>query len=226
MHRAATFLIGIATSLGVGQAQAGAWPRGEGNHFVSSAVYLHQGKDSDWTSLTYFHEYGLTPDLTIGADIGGAISDVGKAVLFLAYPLPPMFGLNIGGQIGIGTVDRQPVLRPGISFGRGSEKPSGWIVTDAVLEYFIDDQTYDWKVDTTFGLNVTEGLKLYGQIQSGQIYGDLPYARLEGSAAVRLRPGLDLDLGASSGLYNSDDLRLKIGIWRSFLRFHRAFDRA
>ena len=65
-----------------GHASAGAWPREEGSLFVSSLARLSWPQDTTtWTSYeptgeyyTLYVEYGLTERLTVGLDLGRAIS--------------------------------------------------------------------------------------------------------------------------------------------------------
>lgn len=198
-------------------ALAGAWPRGKGNNFATSTLRVALSQTGELSrSFSYFHEYGLTDRLTLTGDMGGAISGLDKLVLYLSVPLPDLWGVALAFDMGGGTIAGQQVLRPGLSFGRGLQRPSGWISGELVAEVYPETGALDWKFDTTFGLSPGERAKYYVQLQTGQRQGDLPFARLAGSAAIRLRPGLFLDIGGSAGLANTDPYRVKLGIWKEF----------
>jgi hypothetical protein len=204
-------------ALAAGPAQAGAWPRGKGKHFASAALRFHSGTGADWTkSLTYYHEYGLSDQINIGVDFGGAISGFDKLIFFASVPLPAMFGVNISSELGVGVVAGEAVVRPGFSLGRGLSKPSGWVTLEGAAEYFSQSDAVDWKLDSTFGLTLSDRAKTYVQLQTGHQHGDLPFARIAGSFAWQLKPRLTLDLGASTSLMNSERYRLKFGVWREF----------
>ena len=200
-------------------AQAGAWPRGKGNHFAFAALRAIGSETGELTpSFSYYHEYGLTDRLTVSADLGGAISGFDKTVVALSMPLPlPEFlGLKAGVQLGYGEIAGQQVMRPGLSLGRGFAHPQGWASVDLVAEIFPDLLAIDWKVDLTLGLTSQHGHKYYLQWQTGQQMGDPVFSRLEGSVAWQLRDGLFLDVGAAAGLAATDPYRVKLGLWREF----------
>lgn len=200
------------------QARAGAWPRGKGQHFVSTTTRLIGSRSGTWArSYSYYHEYGLTDRLTLTADLGGAISGLDKVVGHLTVPLGEPLGVKVAVNLGGGVIAGRKVLRPGLSFGRGLQRPPGWIAGEAVAEYFPETGALDWKFDLTFGYSPGGRGKYYVQLQTGQQQGDPPFARLAGSVAWRLREGLYLDLGAAVGLVDTTDpYRVKLGIWREF----------
>ena len=212
-------LAGILWLAGLHGVEAGAWPRGKGNHFAFAAL---RGIGSEHGSLTpsfsYYHEYGLTDRLTLSADLGGAISGFEKTVIALSMPvpLPEFLGLKASMDLGYGEIDGQQVMRPGLSIGRGFAQPEGWASVDMVAEIFPDLMLVDWKVDITLGMTARSGHKYYLQVQSGQQMGDPFFSRVEASVAWRLRDGLYLDVGAATGLVATDPYRVKLGVWREF----------
>ncbi|PJE31474.1 hypothetical protein CVM39_03745 [Pseudooceanicola antarcticus] len=174
-------------------------------------------EDGSWTqSYTLFHEYGLTDRLTLSTDFGGAISGLEKLVSYVSVPMGERLGFRLALDMGAGKVAGEWVLRPGLSFGRGLERPSGWIAGELAAEVFAGTGAVDWKFDLTLGLSPGRRAKYYMQLQSGQRAGDPAFARLAGSLAWKIRDGTWLDIGGSVGLANSDPYRLKLGIWREF----------
>ncbi|KAA2313710.1 hypothetical protein DL237_11235 [Pseudooceanicola sediminis] len=214
---AIALVLSLATGLATGAAQAGAWPRGKGKHFAAAALRFHSATGADWSkSLTYYHEYGLSDQINIGVDVGGAISGFDKLILFATVPLPQILGVNIASELGVGLVAGEAVVRPGVSLGRGLSRPEGWITLEGAAEYFSQSDAVDWKVDTTFGLTLGARSKTYVQLQTGHQHGDAPFARLAASFAWQIKPRLTLDVGASTSVMNSERYRLKFGVWREF----------
>lgn len=110
-------LLGLCLSLPSVSAHAGAWPRGQGNSFVSlsyewSADQEHSGAvmsgsvtdipSQDFVSL--FAEYGLTDRLTVGLDHGyGGPGDTYQSIGFAVLALSPdEFAHKIAAEFGIG----------------------------------------------------------------------------------------------------------------------------
>ena len=78
-----------------GSAVAGAWQRETGRVFVATTIRLGWPQDiTTWTSMeptsqynTVYMEYGLSPRMTLGLDLGRAVSGASKAVGFVQIPL-------------------------------------------------------------------------------------------------------------------------------------------
>lgn len=214
--------------------QAGAWPREKGTTFATATIRLGwpqtvvqglaQGLpvDPEPSSryMTLYLEHGLTEKLTLGADIGHAVSGEGKTIGFLRYPLglAPDSRHKLSAEIGLGEIDDDTVIRPGLSYGAGFDirGVSGWIAVDALAELYPTSGNVDAKMDVTFGLNLQEGHRAILQVQSGQRTGDDPFARFAPSYVMPLGKNRHLEIGGSVSLMGEADVGLLLGLWQSF----------
>lgn len=171
-HQGLTLALALAGL--AGQASGGAWPREEGSLFVSSLARLSWPQDiTTWTSheptgeyYTLYVEYGLTDRLTVGLDLGRAISGGGKDVAFLRMPLGRADRrLKLAGELGLGQIEGDMVLRPGLSLGLGLGH--GWLSADGLAEISLGSGETDLKLDLTWGLTLWDERKLIVQLQTG-----------------------------------------------------------
>lgn len=213
----------LTTGLAASSAQAGAWPRKQGDGFASMSIRLGWPQDiGTWTSMdptedysTFYFEYGLTDRLTLGADIGHSVSGAGKTVVFFQWPLrQSQKGAQVSAQFGIGVISGQRIARPGLSVGWGLDK--GWISFDGVAETYVDSGRTDLKLDMTWGRNLPRDRKLIVQLQSGQPDGRDPFIRIAPSIVLPLRGPVRLEAGTTWGLTGDTSVGLKFGVWTDF----------
>ncbi len=218
--RRALFLL-MVIGLGIGPLHAGAWPRGEGNHFFSTTMRVAASNLDGpfFTYNTFYYEYGLNDRVTIGADIGRAVSGEIKAI---AYARMPVFLRSEHNryaiEFGFGTIAGNTVARPGLSFGRGISTPwgHGWVSIESVAETTVSTSQIDYKADFTFGIDVHPKAKLILQMQTGAPYGDPYFARFAPSLVVKVSRKSHVEIGMTAGLVGDNQLGLKIGLWREF----------
>jgi len=72
------------------------------------------------------------------------------------------------------------------------------------------------EMDFTLGLKPGRRSIVILQLQSGVPSDSVPYARIAPSFVYETKPGHHLELGATAGLLNSDDFRIKLGVWLRF----------
>ncbi|THD75917.1 hypothetical protein E7681_05580 [Thalassobius vesicularis] len=198
-----------------GMAQAGAWPRGKGHWF--SATALDWGADGS-VATSFFAEYGLTDRLTVGVD--GFWTTEGATVLGFAR-LPVWSGPQ-GGKLaleaGIGTADGKPILRPGLSYGRGivTGWGNGWVAVDATAVVDPALGLSSWKVESTLGLAPSERWKFLMQLRSTGSIGGVQDMVLAPSAVFRLGKSVYLQAGGAYGLTDPRDSGIKLGVWLEF----------
>ena len=204
-------------------ALAGPWPQEPGKTFVSGTVRLIWPGDLSSAQpssryYTLYLEHGLTARLTLGLDLGHSVSGAGKSVVFLSRALPAPGDWRIAGEMGLGRIDGQRILRPGLSVGRPLETAAGWgwLSAEAVAEIGLDTGTTDVKLDLTYGRPLPRGRKLIVQMQTGRQQGDPFFARLAPSVVFPLSKDLKLETGASLGLTGESSLGVMFGLWRSF----------
>jgi len=98
---------------------AGAWPRAEGETFLSFSVEHNPTMPED-SPASLFIEHGLTRNITLGLDAGGRQTDLNKAIAFLRWPLKTKAKNAVTAiELGAGFADDNIALRPALSWGRG-----------------------------------------------------------------------------------------------------------
>lgn len=212
-----------------GEANAGAWQRAEGALYASASARLswpkdlvsHGSLDPNGQYYTLYMEYGLTDRVTLGLDMGRSVSGAGKSIGFVQLPVRNKEkGLKVSAALGLGQIEGDPVIRPGLSVGLGHKW--GWINADGFAEVGINSDETDFKLDVTFGFNapshrfLRDGTKLIVQFQSGAPYGDAMFVRLAPSVVVPLRNNLSIEVGGSWGIFGDDNFGALLGLWSDF----------
>lgn len=224
MLRLVAILLFLLGQTWANPAIAGPWPRAKGDAFLAFSTRIAapdianiNGPYSIYSS-TYI-EYGLTEKITIGIDLGHAVSGDTKAVAFLRYPLGVLKGKHrVAFEIGVGIAGNDPLLRPGMSYGFGfsGEKRSGWFTIDAVTEYRPISGQIDLKADITLGINHTDRVRSMFQFQTGISTGDPAFIRFAPAIIVRTRAKNHIEIGADFGILGDQEVGVKIGFWREF----------
>jgi len=212
------------------QLQAGAWPRGKGNTFVSLSYALSADRatlgsgslDPDgYVSLMI--EHGIHERYTFGLDAGRADGGEYKAVAYLSRVFGPMdartkFALHFGGGYSRHFAAEDPLVYLGGSLGRGLDTPwgAGWAALDTTIYYRVNTQRLVTKADVTFGVNANDRLKLFVQVQGGKYPDNDPYLRVVPSMAYKLGDRQHIELGVPVDLVGGQTIGIKIGTWLSF----------
>jgi len=214
MHWLLLFLLSFLPA----HAAAGAWLREEGTGFAASSVYATApfGAETSYTGL--YLEYGLTPNLTFGLDIGRGVTGKNKTVGFVRLPVLGTGGHRVAAELGFGQIAGERTLRPGLSYGRGLETRlgGGWLAVDAYAEYSLDSRALDLKADATLGVSRPSGQKWMLQLQAGQAREEASFLRLVPSMTFELRKGWQLELGLSKALTGARENGVKFGMWHDF----------
>ncbi|EPX86727.1 hypothetical protein [Salipiger mucosus] len=216
-------LLSLAPALVAGAALAGAWPRPQGETFVSTAArfswpqrietWLSYRPTLAWYSL--YAEHGLTDRWTLGLDLGRSERGTGKAFAFLRYPLRDRDrGPKISAQLGIGQKFGQPALQPGLSLGLGLE--NGWLAADGLAEIRTRSAMIDLKLDLTWGLKFDSGRMLILQMQTGAPALAEPFARLAPSMVFPLTDTFKAEVGGMYGLRGDEHMGVMFGLWAEF----------
>lgn len=198
-----------------GMAQAGAWPRAKGDVFLSLSTY--SGDGGGYTGI--YGEWGATDRLTFGADLGRSVAGASKTVVFARIPLwQQPSGHVLSAELGLGQIDGNPMLRPGLSWGKGltCAHRSGWVGIDTLAEIDLYTFTLDVKADLTFGLSLSDARMMILQLQTGMKAGDDPFARIVPSLVFGRGGKRRLELGVTQGLWGDRDSGVKIAVWTEF----------
>lgn len=214
-------MLRFLAALGVlltGEAHAGAWPRTDGEAFLSfSGEFPASGTDGIFT--TFYAEYGLTDQLTLGIDVGLEGQDIYKAVGFARLPINrPDARIKLAFELGVGLAEDNPVLRPGLMIGHGFAfgEFTGWMSVDTLVYLEGNDGDVEVSTDFTIGLDMSARTKLILQLQNGNHLMDPDYLKFAPSVVIEKKPGQHFELGMLAGLENSTGIAVKLGIWRSF----------
>lgn len=218
------FILFLLCQLHAAPAAAGAWLREEGTGFSATSFGLSYFYD---ISQSTYLEYGLRPDLTLGADISTFQSrfgfQSGAATLFLRFPLgSPNDRGRWAYELGAGATwigeEVVPHVKGSLSWGRGITfaERSGWLAVDASLRWDFGLGTSQIKLDGTAGLDftdVTAGmLQLFvTQTRSGT------FAKVAPSVVFSPKQSkFRIQIGSEIPVRAPQDTMFKLGIWRSF----------
>lgn len=216
MFRLASIILFLAS-----QAAAGAWPRPEGETYLSFSVeseFENGISDGSTAYATLYAERGLAHDLTLGLDAGGDEGDMSKAIGFLRWPVGATGGAAVWSmEFGLGLADGDFALRPGLSHGRALTLGAmpGWLSIDSRLLISGGMQGV-LETDVTLGLTPARRQMLILQLQTGAASERDAYAKFAPSYVLGLSPGRHLELGLAVGIENAPDLSIKLGLWHSF----------
>ena len=116
-------------------AQAGPWLREEGGTYLSFTAEIAEYDETEgWLSV--YGERGVRPGLTLGLDAGGRHDGTSaKALVFARLPIVGKGDWRVAAHLGGGAWldggEVTPVLRPGLSVGRGFGLwQGGWAAAD------------------------------------------------------------------------------------------------
>ncbi len=204
-----------------GQALAGPWLRDVGRGFLSYSVTLEDVEKSGETNSygAVYAEYGVRRNLTLGLDLGAGEQGYSKAIAFAVLPLTPQTqDTRISAEFGLGTVQDNAIIRPGIAIGRSFEflDRFGWMSIETRAEIGIQSGDVALSTDLTLGYNTGLRSKWMMQLQHGGTMADPDYMRLVPSVVIKTHPGRHLEFGVTAGVWNTTALGVKLGIWQEF----------
>lgn len=198
------------------QASAGAWPRQKGSGFASIATRLEF--DETYTlSPSYnsiYLEYGLNGRHTLGVDAGQSSDGATRTVAFLRMPLfETKRGNPVAIELGLGKIDEQIVLRPGMSWGRGLKY--GWLAADGLAELY-ETGNVTLKLDVTFGLKSKAGHMLILQLQNEKPIMAPTQTAFAPSVVLPFGKTRHLEIGGAMSLNDRESYSFKFGLWQDF----------
>lgn len=223
------------TMLAVGApAFGGAWPRGQGNAFLS-LKYTGRWDTSDIMLLDLtrddmfqgYGEIGIAPRLTFGGEYsvsGPDAAPVTEIRGFMRYTFLQRGAHVMSAELGVGQRGNDfeysvGFIRPGIAWGMGFDNRlgNGWLEVDAQSEVYTDsDDEPAVKLDSTIGLNLGERFAVMLQGRAGDYPNIEPYFRLAPSAVVRVTDWLRVQAEVEAGVYNDTGLSAAVALWVDF----------
>lgn len=223
-------------------ALCGAWPREQGNFFAAMSLESTYDRSAlTWDDpseepplarnfLKFYGEYGLTDRYTLGVDLErDYLFAQQQNLAFLAASVVPSDWINrISVELGVGEREgpfgtrgqdeSEPIVRPGVSYGRGFETRwgQGWTAADFKAEYRFNTAETAYKLDLTLGLQHGDGTLHYAQVQTSNYPGDDPAARLLLSRVSKVNRVLWLETGLLAGLVTDESVGIRIALWAEF----------
>lgn len=204
------------------QGAAGPWPRGEGDGFFAASVTARPPEAAADRELSLYAEYGLTPQLTIGADLHGQGSGTGHLLLFARLPLPETSGLHSAIQASAGGYraggHAGTMGRLTLTAGRGFTLSGipGWWTLDAAAEWRRGLPGPVWKLDGTVGLNTQGRLKPLLQSEYSKLSGQRPVWSLLPGLRIQAGPGWYLVANAELRSAQTRTVGIRLGLWQDF----------
>jgi hypothetical protein len=200
-------------------AMGGAWPRAKGEGFLATSATVEERDEFGLyrQSFSLYAEYGATERLTFGVDLGGDAQRMTKAIVFLRWPLrDSVRKTRLAAEFGLGQVEEENALRPGLSIGRGITigKHHGWLNADTRVILWQGGAAFE--ADFTAGLSLGTRVKAIMQLQAGLPDQGQDYLRLAPSLVYEMRPGAHLELGLTEPLSGGGARGFKLGLWRKF----------
>lgn len=204
-------------------AEAGAWLREKNSAFTAFAVtgFRAPGDTIDYKS-SFYAEWGMRPNLTIGLDAEEHYDLHGHALAFARFPVAEFAnGGRVSAEIGAGAYHRQTSARAmykaTLSWGKGfqTRRGSGWVAVDTAMEFRSTDSVIR-KLDLTAGLSSNRKLNPMIQIETSYIPGRPFYWSARPSAMFRPGHGPNTWLVGIEGNAYQNSLGLKFALWREF----------
>ncbi len=213
-------------------AQAGAWPRGEGNVFASMKHTATTGREALKAQVAgagaleiaghnaIYAEFGLSPELTFGLDIGAADDlDTWTGLLFMRRSFqgdgPNVWAVEVAaGPRGLFGLDVDGVVRPSLQWGR--DTGWGWLSVESYAEFRPGEGGTAWKLDATLGWRRSERDSLVAQVQTADYPGIEPTIRLAPSYVRRMSERLSVELGVVADVAGREDVGVTLGTWLEF----------
>lgn len=225
MHRPIHLLLALLCAAGMSSAaDAGAWLRQPGRGFASATGTLRQGDPDARQEVSLYTEYGLTPRLTLGADINERPGISGHAMVFARLPLSRPGARNkfaietaLGGHHWRG--DWDPMYRLTLSYGHGfvtRRGISGWLALDAAYERRLGFSDPIWKLDATLGRSAPGRIRPILQIETSFIRGQDPIWAIAPGLMIDTRRSAAWVVGLERKSAGRDTVGLKIALWHWF----------
>jgi len=195
-------------------AAAGSWPRGGGETFLSIGHSYSTTYQSNYTSI--YGEWGLSPSVTVGIE-GGGETGRGDLAIFLRQSTVAKTGVVIAGEFGFGysNIKENAFLKPGIGLGYGVSLGAwtGWMDAHATAQLDPSATLQIAKLDVTLGIEPNPGRKIMFDLNLQHRPGTPAAAAVSPSVALRIGKRTFAHIGASQGIWNSQETKVKIGTW-------------
>lgn len=211
-----TLLIGFACMSSA--VQAGSWPRGKGNLFVSVTQGYSLTYDETYPSI--YAEWGLGPRLTLGLDAGGVGSSQRIATFARLSRVAGPGGLVMATEFAVGTADggQTPFVQSGVLIGIGFDSFAGraWFDSRTTVDYEITTGYSRAKLDATLGVKTWREILVMAELNAEAAWDEDPKLHIAPGIALPLARAVRIQLGASRGVMNTQEDKVKVSLWFEF----------
>lgn len=219
--------------------RAGAWPRGEGRHYLSFSVMGDLDTGAPWQS--FYHEWGMTDRTTLILRQGTAFDGQARVLVSVSRTLWPGRKVKLAWSLGAGVYDNDPAVLAGVSVGRAFQIAGrdAWLASE--LQALATRNVIVGTTEVTLGLTTKRGVKFFGQLSSehflhdpapisvvippGPFFGPPPVTvitwfppevRVGLNTSIPLGKRFSVDFGISQGVQEGGTRRVKLGISAQF----------
>lgn len=233
-------IVPLALLAGISTAHAGPWAREQGDVFLSFSLSSATDRDAIGAGtfdadhyLSLYGEVGVGRRYTLGFDLGGD-ENGDLYVVFLRRTFSQdnatwQFAADIGfGQRSSTFGGDSELYRLGFSVGRGFgpgatdwlpffQPSGGWFSLDSSFAYLSESGDSIVQAEATLGLNLTEQFAGLVQLKVEEWPDADTSVTLSPSVLYRFNGGpTALQVGTRFGLSGSDEVGLRLGLWREF----------
>ncbi|SFG79346.1 hypothetical protein SAMN04488020_10422 [Palleronia marisminoris] len=204
-------------------ATSGAWPRPEGETFMS----LKFGRQGDIEVQSLYAEYGMSPRLTFGlaADRygpqAGAVSAFSRVALTPDRPWQVSVSASASFELDGGTPEELTVLPGEVRNGVTLHVGRGFTVGDRDAWFDVEagrDSTgleEQWRMGLVAGIQVTDRSKLFVEFEGAEDE-EGTALRIAPNAAYSIADGIDLTVGYAFDPSGDTESRIDLGAWLAF----------
>lgn len=207
-----------------GQAYAGAWPRGEGNVFLSFKNETTLDLQTPASANALYVEYGLSAKTTLSAELRFPTDGSGNLTGYIAVNrlvgmISPSDPFALSARIGFRDLgdSTEYSISPGIHFGHGFETSlgNGWATLDGWLHRPLDGGTPATQIDVQVGARISVNWML---MLSASRYKTDTYegTKFTPSMAIRIGDDRTIQFSYSEEYGDTPAKSLEAALWMEF----------
>jgi len=215
---------GILFLFATSTAQAGPWPRAQGEFFLSfggNVALLGESVRPVHYDPTLYLEYGYSDRITVGLDgFTADRGDAGSLFAFARYAFEiPSSTDKWAAGVGVGTTilpngQQGETLRITGHWGRGMD--TGWLAVDAEASFGLSQNLTQTKIDATWGYRFNDTWTSAVQFQIGTGLSGDTYTKISPSIIWNATPNMQIRAGLVQALSGDYGTGLSLQTWMTF----------
>ncbi|UOA25805.1 hypothetical protein [Pseudosulfitobacter sp. DSM 107133] len=214
----------FCASLAAAPAGAGAWLRDKGRGFTATSSML---TDQMETKSSFYFEYGLTAQTTVGLNLDMTMSGLGQsgtAFVFARRALPfggkqSLWAYELAMGARFDGASPRPLAGLGLSYGRPFKLGAydGWLGVETALRWDFATTRRTLKIDTVAGLTFSERSKTMVQVfWSADSLGYTSTTFSPSYIYTPKRGKFSYLVGVEAARSHTTRYGIKLGLWREF----------